>query len=179
MGNERIIQFILARQDIRECSLFSLMSQETHDWDPGRRGMLPMLDHRKTVLLSIGKEENMKKLLPFLKRIKNDGHIFYATDKTHVLLERYGVPSTKVYKISEEGKPNLHDLLKNDMFDLIVNIPTNTKRDSHELTDGAMIRNSAVETGTTIITDIDIAQSLLMRLANRADVGTTEKNKKL
>lgn len=168
MGNERIIQFILGFDDIRECCLFSLMSQETRDWDPGRRGMLPMLDHRKTVLLSIGKEENKKKLLPLLKRIKNNGHVFYATDKTHALLERYGVPSTRVYKISQEGRPNLRDLLKKDMFDLIVNIPTNPKRDARELTDGAMIRQNAVETGTTIITDIDIAGSLLMRLANRA-----------
>lgn len=176
MGNERIIQCILGRQDIRECSLFSLMSQETRDWDPGRRGMLPMLDHRKTVLLSIGKEENKKKLLPLLKRIKNDGHIFYATDKTHALLARYGVPSTRVHKISEEGKPNLRDLLKKDMFDLIVNIPTNPKRDSHEFTDGTMIRQSAVETGTTIITDVDIAQSLLMQLAKRADPDTGQRN---
>lgn len=167
IGNERIIQFILGLTDIRECSLFSLMSRQTGDWDAARRGALPMIEHKKTVLLSIGKQENKEKLLPSLKRIKNDGHIFYATDKTHAFLARSGVPATKVYKISEQGSPNLRDLLTKDMFDLIVNIPTRADRIGDEISDGRFIRQSAVETGTTLITDISVAQTLFEKLGKR------------
>ncbi len=170
IGNERIIQFALGQRDIQQCCLFALMNGQTGDWDASRRGGLPMISHRKTVLLSIGKEENKEKLLPYIKRIRNDGHVFYATDKTHVFLSRYGVPSTKVYKISEAGKPNLQDLLRRDMFDLIVNIPTNPKHSKDEATDGQFIRQTAIETGTTIITDADTAQELLEKLAKRASV---------
>lgn len=176
IGNERIIQFALGLSDIRACSLFSLMSHETNDWDSAKRGLLPMLEHRKTVLLSIGKEENKKKLLPYLKRIKNDGHIFYATDKTHMLLERYGVPSTRVHKISEEERPNLRDLLKKDMFDLIVNIPTSPDRGSEEFSDGKFIRQSAVDTGTTLITDITVAQALFEKLEKRVSDRKADNN---
>lgn len=168
IGNERIMQFILGFADIRQCSVFHQLNRETHDWDASRRGVLPMIEHRKTVLLSIGKEENKKKLLPFLKRVRREGHIFYATDKTHQFLSQYGIPTTKVYKISEEGKPNLGDLLRKDMFDIIINIPTNPERKNGETSDGMYIRQTAIDTGTTLITDPTVAQTLLMRLAKRA-----------
>ena len=126
-----------------------------------------MIEHKKTVLLSIGKPENKEKLLPYLKRIKRDGHIFYATDKTHAFLERHGVPTTKVYKISEQNSPNLRDLLGKDMFDLIVNIPTHASGDGDEVSDGRFIRRSAVETGTTLITDTAVAQHLFETLGKR------------
>lgn len=32
IGNERIVQFILGKDDIRECSIFSLMNSQTGDW---------------------------------------------------------------------------------------------------------------------------------------------------
>lgn len=170
IGNERVIQFILGQLDIRKCSLFSQMSQQTSDWDLSRRGVLPMIEHRKTVLLSVGREENKQNLLTYLKKIKHNGHILYTTNKTHIFLEKYGVPSTRVYKISEAGKPNLADLLRKDMFDLIINIPTGTKTTTGESTDGQLIRQAAIDTGTTLVTDINIAQSLLDKLAQQANV---------
>ena len=117
-----------------------------------------MIEHRKTVLLSVGQEENKQKLLPHLKKIKHNGHILYTTNRTHIFLEKYGVPSTRVYKISEAGKPNLGDLLKKDMFDLIINIPTGTKTTTGESTDGQLIRQAAIDTGTTLVTDMKLAQ---------------------
>ncbi len=170
IGNERIIQFILGRSDIRECSLFSLLNTQTGDWDISKRGMLPMVQHRKTVLLSIGKDQNKKRLFPYIKRIRSDGHVFYATDSTHTFLERHGVPSTRVFKISEKGSPNLSDLLRNDMFDLIINVPTNPDRSVHEHTDGMFIRQTATETGTTLVTDVVVAETLLSHLSERTKV---------
>lgn len=32
VGNERVIQWLLGRHDIRDCSLFSLMARQTQDW---------------------------------------------------------------------------------------------------------------------------------------------------
>ncbi len=33
LGNERLLQYILGQKDIRLCSLFSLMAEQTHDWE--------------------------------------------------------------------------------------------------------------------------------------------------
>lgn len=172
VGNERILQFVLGLPDIRDCSLFSLINKQTGDWEVSRRGMLPMVSHRKTVLLSIGREENKRRLLKSIKRISSDGHIFYATAKTHDFLARHGVPSARVYKISEDGSPNLNVLLRKNMFDLIINIPTDSKRNLDEQSDGKFIRHTAVETGTTLITDPDIADSLLAKLSERGNEGS-------
>lgn len=169
IGNERIMQFVLGSPDIRTSSVFSLFSSQTGDWDSAKRGLAPMISHRKTVLLSIGKEENKSRLLPYIKRIKSDGHLFYATDKTSKYLDRNGVPATRVFKVSEKGTPNLGDMLKRDIFDLIINIPTHPDRNPAEQTDGRFIRKTATETGTTIVTDFDVAETLLSNLAKRAD----------
>jgi asparaginyl-tRNA synthetase len=42
IGNERLIQYLLGRKDIRECSLFHLMAEETRDWK------MPVLVNAKT-----------------------------------------------------------------------------------------------------------------------------------
>lgn len=38
IGNERVIQFILGQKDIRKCSLFSFLAEQTKDWDKAKRG---------------------------------------------------------------------------------------------------------------------------------------------
>jgi len=35
IGNERIMQFLLGSDDIRECSIYSLMNFQTRDWERG------------------------------------------------------------------------------------------------------------------------------------------------
>lgn len=33
LGNERLLQYILGQKDIRDCSIFSIMAKQTHDWE--------------------------------------------------------------------------------------------------------------------------------------------------
>lgn len=172
LGNERLLQFVLGQQDIRLCSVFSLMAEQTRDWDINRRGQSLMIAHQKAVLLSIGKAQNKRKLLPSLEKIANDGFVMYATEKTHRFLQSHGISSTLVHKISEPGKPNLQDLLGQNLFDLIINIPTREQRPTRrqatpEFTDGRMIRQAALDSGTTLVTDVEVAQDLFEKLAAR------------
>ena len=39
IGNERLLQYLLGQNDIRDCSTFSCMAQQTCDWEPSRRNM--------------------------------------------------------------------------------------------------------------------------------------------
>lgn len=166
IGNERVIQFILGRNDIRDCSPFSLMDKQTRDWDVKRRGGSYLFSSKKKMLLSIGKLENKRKLLPFIKKIYDSNAALYATEKTHKFLKKHNLETMLVYKISQEGKPNLGDLLEKNIFDVIVNIPS---RDGvEELTDGKLIRRAAVESGTTLITDLEVAAEFLNRFSTRS-----------
>ena len=92
--------------------------------------------------------------------------MLYATEGTHKFLKENGVSSTFVYKISQAGRPNLADLIPGNKFDLVINIP-NTERDGHELSDWRLIRRGAVDTGTHLITDTEVAYHTLDKLGQK------------
>lgn len=116
----------------------------------------------KSALLSIGKEENKKKLLPAAKRLFKLGYQLYATEKTHQFLVENGITNFLVYKISQKTEPNLRTLLEERRFDLIVNIPTSDGE--KELTDGKLIRQKAVEYNVPLFTTADAAQAFVDKL---------------
>ena len=116
----------------------------------------------KTVLLSIGKRENKKKLLPDIKKLHEMKYKLYATYKTHKFLQSFSIQTTAVNKISQPNlKPNLADLLNADRFDLIVNIPNDKK--SANL-DSKVIRNKAIEYNVPLITSLPVAQDFIKKL---------------
>lgn len=163
IGNERVMQFLLGQSDIRECSLFSLMSRDSGDWDPARRGKYFFFTPaKKKVLLSIGGIFNKEELLSGLQSAAKSGNerlVFYATEKTHTFLSQQGIKSTLVHKISDPAsEPNIGQLLKDGFFDVIVNLPTPLDNPRGELTDGRMIRRAALKTGTALITDLEVAR---------------------
>lgn len=168
IGNERVLQFIFAERDIRNVSLFSLLNKETGDWDKRKYGQASIITStQKHILLSIGKVENKKYLLPHIKKlVKENKVVLYATDKTHYFLKQNGVLTSKVYKISEIGQsPNISDLLSRRVFDLIVNIPTHDRlRITDEFTDGRLIRKGAVKMGTTLITEPEVTVEVFNNL---------------
>lgn len=167
LGNERVYQFLLNSDDIRTCSPFYLLGLQTKDYDPKRFGKIAFYSHKKTVLLSIGKQSNKKALLSAIKKAGENNLIYYATEKTHKFLKENKINSTLVHKISEIGKnPNIAKLLSEKLFDLIINIPTGEKEDQ-ELTDGKLIRKGASETGTSLITNVEIAKTILLNYGKK------------
>ncbi|MCL5675573.1 MAG: hypothetical protein M1120_00410 [Patescibacteria group bacterium] len=169
IGNDRVIQFILGQNDIRLCSLFSQMAAFTGDWDSAKRGQLYTLNpslNKKAILLTIGPVGQKKELLSYIKNLADTSFLLCATRHTHEFLSKNNVGTTLVYKISETGqKPNLSDLLKENFFDIIINIPSNKNGYSKEYTDGQKIREMAVDKGTTLVTDMEVAKRLLNNLS--------------
>jgi len=169
IGNERVLQYIFGLKDIRQVSIFSLLNLQTGDWDKKRYGMQAVLaSPKRHILLSIGRLENKKFLLPYIKRlVKKNNVVIYATEKTHLFLKKHKIPCALVYKISQVGqKPNIADLLSQKLFDLIINIPTRKKiKKGKEFTDGQLIRKAAVNLGINLITDCEVAALVLQNLA--------------
>ncbi len=169
IGNERVLQYVLGESDIRNVATFSLLAQQTGDWDRKRYGQAGIITKAaKHILLSIGKTENKKYLLPYIQRLsKQSNYILYATENTHEYLKKNNVTSSLVYKISEIGKtPNIGDLLNRRVFDCIINIPTREKiLEAKEFTDGKLIRKGAVELGISLITDPEVAVNVIENLA--------------
>lgn len=167
IGNDRVLQYVLGEIDIRNTSIFALLNEQTGDFEKEKYGEAGILGiEKKHILLSIGKADNKKELLPYIKKVVQSRRvILYATEKTHQFLKENKISSSLVYKISEENKsPNIADLLERKVFDIIINIPTRTTKGYQELTDGQMIRQAAIQAGLAPITDTEVAVMVLGKL---------------
>jgi len=123
----------------------------------------------KTVLISIGRRQNKIKLLPFVKRLYDDGFKLYATYKNHKFLLNNKIENILVNKISQTHlKPNLLDLLQQNRFDLIINIPTKRAGDEKkEKTDGQIIREYAVKNNAKLVTDVEVAKKIIEQVTSK------------
>lgn len=119
----------------------------------------------KTVLLSIGKRKNKEELLASAKKLSALKYKIYSTYKTHKFLNREKIESILVHKISQpHAQLNLLNLLKQNRFDLIINIPTGTKVRENEKTDGQVIREYALRNKAHLVTNLEVAKELIEKL---------------
>jgi carbamoyl-phosphate synthase large subunit len=87
------------------------------------------------------------------QQLHDMGYKLLATSGTAQVLERAGIPVSKVKKLGE-GNPNLIDYLKNDEVSLIINTPSG----KGARTDEGRIRAAAVQSGVPCITTVAAAR---------------------
>src|SRR5262249_45077399 len=75
---------------------------------------------QKQVLVSAGKMEDKKRVLPALQRFQKLNVKFFATPGTYAFLSENGVPATEIHKISEEREPNIETFLTDNKLDLVI-----------------------------------------------------------
>jgi carbamoyl-phosphate synthase large subunit len=106
------------------------------------------LPTRGTVFVSVANRDKRAIVLP-AKRLADLGFRLLATGGTAGVLERAGVPVTRVRKVSE-GERNVADLIRGGDVDLVINTPFG--RGSR--TDGYFIRTAATAAGIPCITTL-------------------------
>jgi len=116
----------------------------------------------KTVLLSIGKRKNKIRLMHEARKLAEMKYKIYGTYKTHKFLKKNKIEAILVNKIHQPHlKPNLLELLQQNRFDLIINIPIG--RDTTD-TDGKIIRKYALKNKAHLITNVDVAKNFIDKL---------------
>ena len=120
---------------------------------------------KKNILLSIGRIINKKRLLLYIKDLaKVNNFKLYATEKTHQFLKKGGVETILLFKISQSrSRPNIKQFLDDKLFDLIINIPSRRGK-KKEVTDGRIIRQSAVENEIPLVTDVSVAEDFIKKM---------------
>ncbi len=125
-------------------------------------------EKERYALVSVGGDENKAKFTPLVRDLSDCGFMIFATAGTHAALSKAGIKAVLVHKVSEETlKPNLLDLLKQDRFDLIVNVGSPENNQS-ETRDGQLIRHWSVEHGKQIVTEFNVLESLVAKLKKSA-----------
>ncbi len=120
-----------------------------------------------TILATI-REMDKEAFLPLAKRFHECGCKFVATTGTAKLLRDNGIEVQEAKKISE-GVPNVLDIIRSGMVDLIIDIP---KKGNDVKSDGFKIRRTAIECDVSIMTSLDTVGAL----ADVVEAGYTADN---
>ncbi len=113
----------------------------------------------KNVLLSTGPMRSKVELLDSCRMLRDKGYNLFATKGTADFLEMNGIQANPLHWPDEEKKPNVLDYLKNNVIDLVVNIPKNLS--SGELANDYTIRRSAVNYNIPLITNARLASAFI------------------
>lgn len=127
----------------------------------------------KNVLISVGSEEDKRRLLPALRQLHRMDVALYATPGTQGFLEENGIRATLIHKIADGQSPNIHEFLSRAQLDLVVNIPTG-RGVYEERTDGQIIRSLAIENLVPLVTDVDVANQTIDRMARPPERASVE-----
>ena len=133
-----------------------------------------LLGHRsaKNVLLSAGQVPDKERLLPAVRKLADLQQVeLFATPGTHAFLEKAGVASTLIHKITEHRDPNILSFLRDSRIDLVVNVLTGDT-DYDEASDAKLIRSLSIRQNIPLITDPGIAEATLLQIVRDQEAGT-------
>ena len=101
-------------------------------------------------------DKDKEEALPILRGLSQLGYHLFATDGTAQFLERYGIRSTTVNKISQGG-PSLLDIMRRGEAIMVINTLTRGRAPER---DGFRIRREAVEHAIPCLTSLDTARAV-------------------
>lgn len=107
------------------------------------------------ILLTIC-DRDKEAFLPIIKKFDNAGCNFIATNGSADFLEKHGYKVQRTKKISE-GVPNILDIIRSGMCDLVIDIP---QKGNNRHSDGFKIRRTASECSVNILTSTDTVSAL-------------------
>jgi carbamoyl-phosphate synthase large subunit len=127
---------------------------------------------QKAVLLSLGGDESKERLLPAAKILQKLGFNLYATEHTCRFLKEHGIPAQFVYKVHDNKRPNVVDVIRERKVDLVINLSDRSdlavKHLVKETTDGYLIRRAAIDVNIPLFTKASIAHLFVTAIAKHS-----------
>ena len=117
---------------------------------------------RGSVLLSLA-DRPKPEALNAVRNLAECGYRMYATEGTAAMLRAIGLPVEQVPKRLDEGHPNVVDVIRDGLVDVVINTPEGGQ--AATLRDGFQIRRAAVERRIPSFTSIDTASAAISALA--------------
>ena len=97
--------------------------------------------------------------------------MFIQHPGTHKFLSDRGIETTEIHKITDRRAPNILTFLKENRFDLVINVLTGDD-DYDEASDAKLIRKLCIENGIPLITDADVGIATLEQIVADTTKGT-------
>ncbi len=118
------------------------------------------------VLISISGDETRYDFLDEIILLQKMGFKLFATESTHEFLTEQGIKSKLIFKAHEEKQPNVSNYLSDGRLELAIVLSDHLSK--KELKDEYLIRRKAVDFGVPLITNLQLAQTIVSALNNRS-----------
>jgi carbamoyl-phosphate synthase large subunit len=122
----------------------------------------------KNIFLSIA-DDDKHKIVDEVRDLHAAGWSIMATSGTHEYLKSYGIPSRKLFKISDKREPSVVTALNKHQVSLMINIPR-FQNGPHEVSDAADIRRTGIRKDIPVVTNAEIAKILMHCLSGKPEV---------
>jgi len=106
------------------------------------------------VFLSVN-DRDKDRAIPVARDLVELGFTLYSTGGTHQRLTEEGIPCKRVYKVLEQARPNVIDMMKNQEIDFVINTPSTHESRADEI----LIRSTAIAQKISHATNLSAAEA--------------------
>ncbi|MCF8215248.1 MAG: carbamoyl-phosphate synthase large subunit [Chlorobium sp.] len=107
------------------------------------------------VFISVKDQDKNQRIITIAKELYRMDFDLVATAGTHRFLIENGIDCKKVFKVGEEGRPNIFDIIKHGKIDFVINTPRGEKA----LHDEEAIGAASVQSNVPFVTTIEAAEA--------------------
>jgi len=108
-----------------------------------------------SVFISVNDQDKSQRIIAIAKELYRMDFDLVATAGTHRFLIENGIECKKVFKVGEEGRPNIFDIIKHGKIDFVINTPRGEKA----LHDEEAIGAASVLSNVPFVTTIEAAEA--------------------
>jgi carbamoyl-phosphate synthase large subunit len=108
-----------------------------------------------TVFISVNEQDKNQRIINIARELYRMDFDLVATSGTHAFLTQHGIDCKKVFKVGEDGRPNIFDIIKLGKIDFVINTP----RGERALHDEEAIGSASVQSGVPFVTTIEAAEA--------------------
>jgi len=105
------------------------------------------------VFISVNDQDKDQRIIAIARELYRMDFDLVATAGTYQFLTENGIDCKKVYKVGEEGRPNIFDIIKHGKIDFVINTPRGEKA----LHDEEAIGAASVQSNVPFVTTIEAA----------------------
>lgn len=120
---------------------------------------------KKSILLSLGGEQNKMRLLDEVQGLASRGFMMYATHHTYEFLTDRGIKCTRLEKLHINKEPNIGTFIRQRKIDLVVNLAHQFEGDV--IRDDYAMRRLAVDYNIPLITNLQLAVLFFRAMQNK------------
>ncbi len=114
-----------------------------------------------SVFISVNNHDKDDRILRIARELYDIGFDLIATAGTYQFLTDNGIECKKVFKVGEEGRPNVFDTIRLGKIDLVINTPLGERA----LHDEEAIGAASVMNGVPFVTTIEAAEASVQAIA--------------